>query len=150
MWCRTSCGMLKHPPPGRMTARKGFDMFSNCGHLTQLESPPVPGLPYPFAITQLRTDVAARCTPCLVRSDNSPLKKSVPEGLSNPLSPLFVACSSAARSGKPYPPLDLRPGLTRDGCMSPERPFFWNDALTLALTSRPYWLRRSMLASTTT
>jgi hypothetical protein len=29
VWCRSSCGMLKHPPPGRMTARKGFDMFSN-------------------------------------------------------------------------------------------------------------------------
>jgi hypothetical protein len=32
--------------------------------------------------------------------------------------PLVVACSSAARSGKPCPPLDLRPC-----CMSPERPF---------------------------
>ena len=32
--------------------------------------------------------------------------------------PLVVACSSAARSGKPCPPLDLRPC-----CMSLERPF---------------------------
>ena len=32
--------------------------------------------------------------------------------------PLVVACSSAARAGKPCPPLDLRPC-----CMSPERPF---------------------------
>ena len=32
--------------------------------------------------------------------------------------PLFVACSSAARSGTPCPPLELRPC-----CMSPERPF---------------------------
>ena len=32
--------------------------------------------------------------------------------------PLVVACSSAARSGTPCPPLELRPC-----CMSPERPF---------------------------
>ena len=32
--------------------------------------------------------------------------------------PLVVACSSAARSGKPCPPPDLLPF-----CMSPERPF---------------------------
>ena len=28
-WCEESCGMLKHPPPGRVTARKGSDVFSN-------------------------------------------------------------------------------------------------------------------------
>ena len=32
--------------------------------------------------------------------------------------PLVVACFSAARSGTPCPPLELRPC-----CMSPERPF---------------------------
>ena len=28
VWCQASCGMLKHPPPGRVTAREGFDMCS--------------------------------------------------------------------------------------------------------------------------
>ena len=37
VWCRARCGMLKHPPPGRMTAHKAFDMFSNWTCHPQLE-----------------------------------------------------------------------------------------------------------------
>ena len=33
---RTSCGMLKHPPPGRVRARKGCDVCSMALHGTSL------------------------------------------------------------------------------------------------------------------
>jgi hypothetical protein len=28
-WCQVSCGMLKHPPPGRVAAHRGSGVFSN-------------------------------------------------------------------------------------------------------------------------
>ena len=60
-----------------------------------------------------------RCTPCLGKSDNKHYEKNLPWKAFRTLClPLVVACSSAARSGKPCPPLDLRAC-----CMSPERPF---------------------------
>ena len=45
--------MLKHPPPSRMTARKGFDMFSDCWTChTQLER------------GRLETGILLRCEIC--------------------------------------------------------------------------------------
>ena len=65
------------------------------------------------------SEEVARCTPCLGKSDNKHLEKFCPGSPFEPFfSPVVVACSSAARSGKPCPPLDLRPC-----CMIPERPF---------------------------
>ena len=38
-WCQVSCGMLKHPPPGRVAAHRGSGVFSNWTCRPQLGVP---------------------------------------------------------------------------------------------------------------
>ena len=61
----------------------------------------------------------ALCRTAQTENANSGLREFLPwKAFRTMVLPLVVACSSAARSGTPCPPLELRPC-----CMSPERPF---------------------------